>query len=188
MRGCWEEEEEEEEGGGEVPLFVSVFSERNNERASSRIAEFHLELFFLFFRFIYFFVWSNELSGCVLPAVCSMETKSLFSLHRALAQPVKMCMFDFPVTILDDLVSSDTIVCVSVCVCVCVCLHVQTDCVCMAAGALLYVSVYAYSVFVAKCALLPANIYLNVIACMCVCVCVFVCAWVHISICECVYV
>ncbi|TWW60832.1 hypothetical protein D4764_05G0009220 [Takifugu flavidus] len=32
-----------------------------------------------------------------------METKSLFNLHRALAQPVKMCMFDFPVSILDDL-------------------------------------------------------------------------------------
>lgn len=33
-----------------------------------------------------------------------MEPKSLFSLHKALAQPVKMCMFDFPVSILDDLV------------------------------------------------------------------------------------
>ncbi|KAK2898715.1 hypothetical protein Q8A67_010133 [Cirrhinus molitorella] len=32
-----------------------------------------------------------------------MEPKSLFSLHKALAQPVKMCMFDFPVSILDDL-------------------------------------------------------------------------------------
>lgn len=31
-----------------------------------------------------------------------MEPKSLFSLHKALAQPVKMCMFDFPVSILDD--------------------------------------------------------------------------------------
>ncbi|XP_023250732.1 ral guanine nucleotide dissociation stimulator isoform X2 [Seriola lalandi dorsalis] len=38
-----------------------------------------------------------------------METKSLFSLHRALAQPVKMCMFDFPVTILDDLSSTQEI-------------------------------------------------------------------------------
>jgi len=47
-----------------------------------------------------------------------METKSLFSLHRALAQPVKMCMFDFPVTILDDLVSSDAREAVCVCVCV----------------------------------------------------------------------
>lgn len=35
-----------------------------------------------------------------------MDAKSLFNLHRALAQPVKMCMLDFPVTILDDLVSS----------------------------------------------------------------------------------
>ncbi|MBN3297605.1 GNDS protein, partial [Amia calva] len=34
-----------------------------------------------------------------------MEAKSLFSLQKALAQPVKMCMFDFPVSILDDLVS-----------------------------------------------------------------------------------
>ncbi|XP_059378575.1 ral guanine nucleotide dissociation stimulator-like isoform X3 [Carassius carassius] len=34
-----------------------------------------------------------------------MEHKSLFSLHKALAQPVKMCMFDFPVSILDDLSS-----------------------------------------------------------------------------------
>lgn len=33
-----------------------------------------------------------------------METKSVFSLHKALAQPVKMCMLDFPVSILDDLV------------------------------------------------------------------------------------
>ncbi|KAM8760710.1 ral guanine nucleotide dissociation stimulator-like isoform 10-T10 [Acanthopagrus schlegelii] len=38
-----------------------------------------------------------------------METKSLFNLHRALAQPVKMCMFDFPVTILDDLSSTQEI-------------------------------------------------------------------------------
>uniref|UniRef100_A0A3B4ZG92 Ral guanine nucleotide dissociation stimulator n=1 Tax=Stegastes partitus TaxID=144197 RepID=A0A3B4ZG92_9TELE len=38
-----------------------------------------------------------------------METKSLFSLHRALAQPVKMCMLDFPVTILDDLSSTQEI-------------------------------------------------------------------------------
>ncbi|XP_044188629.1 ral guanine nucleotide dissociation stimulator-like isoform X3 [Thunnus albacares] len=38
-----------------------------------------------------------------------MEAKSLFSLHRALAQPVKMCMFDFPVTILDDLSSTQEI-------------------------------------------------------------------------------
>nr|XP_043882507.1 ral guanine nucleotide dissociation stimulator-like isoform X2 [Solea senegalensis] len=38
-----------------------------------------------------------------------METKSVFSLHRALAQPVKMCMFDFPVTILDDLSSTQEI-------------------------------------------------------------------------------
>ncbi|KAM4576066.1 ral guanine nucleotide dissociation stimulator isoform 2-T2 [Odontesthes bonariensis] len=42
--------------------------------------------------------------------MCSMETtKSLFSLHRALAQPVKMCMFDFPVSILDDLSSTQEI-------------------------------------------------------------------------------
>ncbi|XP_062272753.1 ral guanine nucleotide dissociation stimulator-like isoform X3 [Scomber scombrus] len=45
----------------------------------------------------------------MLAAPCSMETKSLFSLHRALAQPVKMCMFDFPVTILDDLSSTQEI-------------------------------------------------------------------------------
>ncbi|XP_034027108.1 ral guanine nucleotide dissociation stimulator-like isoform X4 [Thalassophryne amazonica] len=38
-----------------------------------------------------------------------METKSMFSLHRALTQPVKMCMFDFPVTILDDLSSTQEI-------------------------------------------------------------------------------
>ncbi|KAM3610484.1 uncharacterized protein V6R79_004659 [Siganus canaliculatus] len=38
-----------------------------------------------------------------------METKSLFNLHRALAQPVKMCMFDFPVTILDDMSSTQEI-------------------------------------------------------------------------------
>ncbi|XP_041643452.1 ral guanine nucleotide dissociation stimulator-like isoform X4 [Cheilinus undulatus] len=38
-----------------------------------------------------------------------MEAKSLFSLHRALAQPVKMCMFDFPVSILDDLSSTQEI-------------------------------------------------------------------------------
>uniref|UniRef100_A0A3Q3MDQ3 Ral guanine nucleotide dissociation stimulator n=1 Tax=Mastacembelus armatus TaxID=205130 RepID=A0A3Q3MDQ3_9TELE len=38
-----------------------------------------------------------------------MEAKSLFSLHRALAQPVKMCMFDFPVTILEDLSSTQEI-------------------------------------------------------------------------------
>ncbi|CAG09646.1 unnamed protein product [Tetraodon nigroviridis] len=37
-----------------------------------------------------------------------METKSAFSLHRALAQPVRMCMLDFPVTLLDNLVSSNT--------------------------------------------------------------------------------
>uniref|UniRef100_A0AAQ5Y001 Ral guanine nucleotide dissociation stimulator n=1 Tax=Amphiprion ocellaris TaxID=80972 RepID=A0AAQ5Y001_AMPOC len=37
-----------------------------------------------------------------------METK-LFSLHRALAQPVRMCMLDFPVTILDDLSSTQEI-------------------------------------------------------------------------------
>ncbi len=56
-----------------------------------------------------------------------MEPKSLFSLHKALAQPVKMCMFDFPVSILDDLVRerlqlfrSDS---PGVCVCVCVCFH-----------------------------------------------------------------
>ncbi|XP_054895253.1 ral guanine nucleotide dissociation stimulator-like isoform X6 [Poeciliopsis prolifica] len=38
-----------------------------------------------------------------------METRSVFSLHRALAQPVKMCMFDFPVSILDDLSSTQEI-------------------------------------------------------------------------------
>ncbi|XP_047184999.1 ral guanine nucleotide dissociation stimulator-like isoform X2 [Scophthalmus maximus] len=38
-----------------------------------------------------------------------MDDKSLFSLHRALAQPVRMCMFDFPVTILDDLSSTQEI-------------------------------------------------------------------------------
>ncbi|XP_074527486.1 ral guanine nucleotide dissociation stimulator-like isoform X3 [Halichoeres trimaculatus] len=38
-----------------------------------------------------------------------METKPVFSLHRALAQPVKMCMFDFPVSILDDLSSTQEI-------------------------------------------------------------------------------
>ncbi|XP_067376000.1 ral guanine nucleotide dissociation stimulator-like isoform X5 [Channa argus] len=38
-----------------------------------------------------------------------MEAKSLFNLHRALAQPVKMCMFDFPVTILEDLSSTQEI-------------------------------------------------------------------------------
>ncbi|KAM6965640.1 ral guanine nucleotide dissociation stimulator-like [Aplochiton taeniatus] len=38
-----------------------------------------------------------------------METKSLFNLHKALAQPVKMCMFDFPVTILEDLSSTQEI-------------------------------------------------------------------------------
>ncbi|XP_051807223.1 ral guanine nucleotide dissociation stimulator isoform X4 [Acanthochromis polyacanthus] len=38
-----------------------------------------------------------------------METKSLFSLHRALAQPVRMCMLDFPVAILDDLSSTQEI-------------------------------------------------------------------------------
>ncbi|KAM7018751.1 ral guanine nucleotide dissociation stimulator-like isoform 2-T2 [Tautogolabrus adspersus] len=38
-----------------------------------------------------------------------MDSKSLFSLHRALAQPVKMCMFDFPVSILDDLSSTQEI-------------------------------------------------------------------------------
>ncbi|KAL1269735.1 hypothetical protein QQF64_032024 [Cirrhinus molitorella] len=37
-----------------------------------------------------------------------MEPKSLFSLHKALAQPVKMCMFDFPVSILDDLLFEST--------------------------------------------------------------------------------
>lgn len=40
----------------------------------------------------------------VLSPSGKMEPKSLFSLHKALAQPVKMCMFDFPVSILDDLV------------------------------------------------------------------------------------
>ncbi|XP_036000217.1 ral guanine nucleotide dissociation stimulator isoform X7 [Fundulus heteroclitus] len=38
-----------------------------------------------------------------------MDGRSLFSLHRALAQPVKMCMFDFPVTVLDDLSSTQEI-------------------------------------------------------------------------------
>ncbi|XP_029999598.1 ral guanine nucleotide dissociation stimulator-like isoform X3 [Sphaeramia orbicularis] len=38
-----------------------------------------------------------------------MEAKSVFSLHRALAQPVRMCMFDFPVSILDDLSSTQEI-------------------------------------------------------------------------------
>ncbi|XP_034728772.1 ral guanine nucleotide dissociation stimulator-like isoform X5 [Etheostoma cragini] len=38
-----------------------------------------------------------------------MDAKSLFSLHRALAQPVRMCMFDFPVNILDDLSSTQEI-------------------------------------------------------------------------------
>ncbi|XP_066568767.1 ral guanine nucleotide dissociation stimulator isoform X3 [Amia ocellicauda] len=38
-----------------------------------------------------------------------MEAKSLFSLQKALAQPVKMCMFDFPVSILDDLNSTQEI-------------------------------------------------------------------------------
>ncbi|XP_055775383.1 ral guanine nucleotide dissociation stimulator-like isoform X3 [Salvelinus fontinalis] len=38
-----------------------------------------------------------------------METKSLSSFHKALAQPVKMCMFDFPVNILDDLNSTQEI-------------------------------------------------------------------------------
>ncbi|XP_062310360.1 ral guanine nucleotide dissociation stimulator-like isoform X1 [Osmerus eperlanus] len=41
--------------------------------------------------------------------ISSMEPKSLFSLHKALAQPVKMCMFDFPVTILEDLSSTQEI-------------------------------------------------------------------------------
>ncbi|KAG7480554.1 hypothetical protein MATL_G00057450 [Megalops atlanticus] len=45
--------------------------------------------------------------NCALsvPPPRAMEAKSVFSLQKALAQPVKMCMFDFPVSILDDLVS-----------------------------------------------------------------------------------
>lgn len=70
--------------------------------------------------------------GCTVRSGHSMEAKSLFSLHRALAQPVKMCMFDFPVTILDDLVSSDTAR-LAGCVCVCgeehKCIH--TYCICL---------------------------------------------------------
>ncbi|XP_029959803.1 ral guanine nucleotide dissociation stimulator isoform X2 [Salarias fasciatus] len=45
-------------------------------------------------------------------AVCSgsgMDAKSPFSLQRALAQPVRMCMLDFPVSILDDLSSTQEI-------------------------------------------------------------------------------
>lgn len=42
-----------------------------------------------------------------------MEAKSVFSLQKALVQPVKMCMFDFPVSILEDLVSVQ-LVCVLV--------------------------------------------------------------------------
>ncbi|KAI9543842.1 hypothetical protein NQZ68_008890 [Dissostichus eleginoides] len=73
------------------------FGKSHSERAASCGSSFLI--------FKYYF-------GCLLRAVerlpwsvCSMEAKSLFSLHRALAQPVKMCMFDFPVSILDDLVS-----------------------------------------------------------------------------------
>jgi len=54
-----------------------------------------------------------------------MEPKSLFSLHKALAQPVKMCMFDFPVSILDDLVREGLQLFVLIhLVRVCVCVHV----------------------------------------------------------------
>lgn len=63
----------------------------------------------LFFFFLLPYVGCKQ-SSCSFEALStrSMEAKSLFSLHRALAQPVKMCMFDFPVTILDDLVSSES--------------------------------------------------------------------------------
>lgn len=54
------------------------------------------------------FFFKNFCSGGAERPDFTMETKSLFNLHRALAQPVKMCMFDFPVSILDDLVSSNT--------------------------------------------------------------------------------
>lgn len=46
----------------------------------------------------------NPLCSVSGSEISSMETKSLSSFHKALAQPVKMCMFDFPVNILDDLV------------------------------------------------------------------------------------
>ncbi|KAF3851495.1 hypothetical protein F7725_013267 [Dissostichus mawsoni] len=59
--------------------------------------------FFLFLIFKYYFVCLLRAVERLPWSVCSMEAKSLFSLHRALAQPVKMCMFDFPVSILDDL-------------------------------------------------------------------------------------
>lgn len=63
--------------------------------------------FFCFYYFKRTYV-GRKRSGRAERSVCSMEAKSVFNLHRALAQPVKMCMFDFPVTILDDLVSSES--------------------------------------------------------------------------------
>lgn len=68
-------------------------------------------------------------AAAVWSGLCSMETGSVFSVYRALAEPVRMCMFDFSFTILEDLVSSvitlqhvcvNTCVCVSDCVCLCV--------------------------------------------------------------------
>lgn len=128
--GGWEEEEEEEEGGG-----GSSFSLRRiprslqweqSDRAASLGSSFLIFILF-FYGFLLVCVCCERRSdGRAVRSLCSMEAKSLFSLHRALAQPVKMCMFDFPVTILDDLVSTNTS---QRPVCVCVCKHVCSFCV-----------------------------------------------------------
>lgn len=71
----------------------------------------------------------NPLCSVSGSEISSMETKSLSSFHKALAQPVKMCMFDFPVNILDDLVRKSSSVVIwgsrSLFGCVCVCLWVR---------------------------------------------------------------
>lgn len=90
----------------------SVIAERQREQQQQQQEDFLLpSSCFLGISLLVCVCWQLWLR-CPASSVCSMEAKSLFSLHRALAQPVKMCMFDFPVTILDDLVSSSTTVCV----------------------------------------------------------------------------
>lgn len=141
-------EEEEEEGRVGVPLFFfylwriprSFRWEWASEQPARGVpAWFFFSCFIFPFSFFSFFSvgvcllckWSSR--GSAVRSVCSMETKSLFNLHRALAQPVKMCMFDFPVTILDDLVSSTTTPphTLAPCVCVCVSTHSCSVCICM---------------------------------------------------------
>lgn len=104
--GCWCLGKRRWRGFFEVDFFAVLC-----DRTAKRAARLGSSSFFIFSSgFICVFCCGCVQSsvGCTVRSGHSMEAKSLFSLHRALAQPVKMCMFDFPVTILDDLVSSDT--------------------------------------------------------------------------------